>query len=183
VELNAQGRARPSLAALYNWRYRALVGASQAARRCMPLPLLCSHCCCTGTWVQATPQLLLLLPPPALLATCCLRSAYASWRLLPLHSCATPLPAPCCYLTPPCPAHHPLAPPQGDLPAVTTAESFRRANAGFALEYQFVDVPDVNGVGETEPLPYFYQNLAEAEYLVRSCRGCWGCWGCRGCRC
>ncbi len=34
---------------------------------------------------------------------------------------------------------------------------------------QFIDVPDYGGVGETEPNPYFYQNLGEAEYLVRSC--------------
>ena len=78
VELNAQGRARPSLAKLYNWRYRAL----------------------------------------------------------------------------------------GDLPNVITLPHFKAANAGFAFDYQFIDVPDFNGVGETEPAPYFYQNLAEAEYLV-----------------
>lgn len=54
----------------------------------------------------------------------------------------------------------------GDLPYVKTAEEYRRANPGFALDYQFVDVPDYQGRGETSPLPYFYQNLAEAEYLV-----------------
>lgn len=80
VELNAQGRARPTLAKLYNWRYRAL----------------------------------------------------------------------------------------GDLPSVTTAEPFRLANAGFRYEYQFIDVPDLNGVGESEPTPYFYQNLAEAEYVANT---------------
>lgn len=54
----------------------------------------------------------------------------------------------------------------GDLPYVRIAPEYTRANAGFAFDYQFIDVPDHNGAGETCPLPYFYQNLAEAEYLV-----------------
>lgn len=78
IELNAQGRARPSMAKLYNWRYRAL----------------------------------------------------------------------------------------GDLPRVATHPAFLAANAGFACDYQLVDVPDFNGRGESEPVQYFYQNLGEAEYLV-----------------
>ncbi|KAG1668022.1 hypothetical protein FOA52_006555 [Chlamydomonas sp. UWO 241] len=78
VELNAQGRARPSMAALYNWRYRCL----------------------------------------------------------------------------------------GDLPNVTSSPEYLAANAGFAHEYQFVDVGDYLGQGESEPTPYFYQNLGEAEYVV-----------------
>jgi intron-binding protein aquarius len=80
IQLNAQGRARPGLAALYNWRYDAL----------------------------------------------------------------------------------------GDLPRVTAGgdPAFAAANAGFAFDYQLVDVPDFNGRGEHEPLPHFYQNLGEAEYLV-----------------
>ena len=78
IELNAQGRARPSIAALYNWRYKEL----------------------------------------------------------------------------------------GNLPAVTTGPSFLYANAGFAYEYQLVDVPDFLGKGESEPVQYFYQNLGEAEYIV-----------------
>lgn len=51
----------------------------------------------------------------------------------------------------------------GDLPNVRQLPAFQRANAGFSYDYQFVDVPDLNGVGESEPVPYFYQNLAEAE--------------------
>uniref|UniRef100_A0A1D2ABG5 Intron-binding protein aquarius n=2 Tax=Auxenochlorella protothecoides TaxID=3075 RepID=A0A1D2ABG5_AUXPR len=78
IELNAQGRARPSLARLYNWRYRDL----------------------------------------------------------------------------------------GDLPHVAALPAFAAANAGFAHDYQLVDVQDYNGRGETSPMPYFYQNLGEAEYLV-----------------
>ena len=79
VELNAQGRARPSIAKLYNWRYRDL----------------------------------------------------------------------------------------GDLFYVKQEQMFHLANAGFAHEYQLIDVPDYEGKGETEPSPWFYQNLGEAEYIVR----------------
>ncbi|BBN15051.1 intron-binding protein aquarius [Marchantia polymorpha subsp. ruderalis] len=78
VELNAQGRARPSMAKLYNWRYREL----------------------------------------------------------------------------------------GDLKYVREGKIFHMANAGFAHEYQLIDVPDFEGKGETEPNPWFYQNLGEAEYVV-----------------
>ena len=43
---------------------------------------------------------------------------------------------------------------------------FTMSNAGFAFDYQLIDVGDFNGQGESEPQPYFYQNLAEAEYVV-----------------
>lgn len=78
IELNAQGRARPSIAELYNWRYRNL----------------------------------------------------------------------------------------GDLPSVKEAAIFNRANAGFAYDYQLVDVPEYRGKGESTPSPWFYQNEGEAEYIV-----------------
>ena len=78
IELNAQGRARPSIAALYRWRYAAL----------------------------------------------------------------------------------------GDLDHVRERPEYKAANAGFTHEFQFVDVPDFNGAGETEPTPHFLQNLGEAEYVV-----------------
>lgn len=32
--------------------------------------------------------------------------------------------------------------------------------------YQFVNVEDFEGRGESQPTPYFYQNLGEAEYCV-----------------
>ncbi|RKP26860.1 P-loop containing nucleoside triphosphate hydrolase protein, partial [Syncephalis pseudoplumigaleata] len=54
----------------------------------------------------------------------------------------------------------------GDLPAVTESHLFHLANPGFTYEYQFVDVPDYEGKGETSPLPHYYQNLGEAEYVV-----------------
>ncbi|KAL1311234.1 hypothetical protein AAFC00_001424 [Neodothiora populina] len=57
-------------------------------------------------------------------------------------------------------------PQLGNLPLVTQAPEFRAANAGFRYEYQFIDVPDYKGKGETEPSPHFIQNLGEAEYAV-----------------
>ncbi|KAI9828184.1 MAG: hypothetical protein M1826_006112 [Phylliscum demangeonii] len=54
----------------------------------------------------------------------------------------------------------------GDLPIVQTAPEYQQANAGFRYEYQFIDVPDYKGAGESEPSPHFIQNLGEAEYAV-----------------
>eukprot|EP00088_Acartia_fossae_P071181 TRINITY_DN971_c0_g1_i1.p1 TRINITY_DN971_c0_g1~~TRINITY_DN971_c0_g1_i1.p1 ORF type:complete len:1287 (+),score=326.77 TRINITY_DN971_c0_g1_i1:467-3862(+) len=78
IELDAQGRARPSICSLYNWRYRAL----------------------------------------------------------------------------------------GNLPHVLNHPDYKVANAGFSFDYQLINVGDFNGVGESQPSPFFYQNLAEAEYVV-----------------
>ncbi len=44
-----------------------------------------------------------------------------------------------------------------DLPNVISSPEYLRANPGFAYDYQFVDVPDLDGRGESEPIPYFYQ--------------------------
>lgn len=54
----------------------------------------------------------------------------------------------------------------GNLTHVENWPEYKRANAGFAYDFQLIDVGDFNGVGESEPNPYFYQNLAEAEYCV-----------------
>ncbi|XP_023216300.1 intron-binding protein aquarius-like [Centruroides sculpturatus] len=54
----------------------------------------------------------------------------------------------------------------GNLPHVLSWTEYRIANAGFHFDYQLVNVEDFNGIGESEPNPYFYQNLAEAEYVV-----------------
>ncbi|XP_030854514.1 RNA helicase aquarius isoform X2 [Strongylocentrotus purpuratus] len=78
VDLDAQGRAKPSIATLYNWRYRNL----------------------------------------------------------------------------------------GNLPHVKRMPEFQTVNPGLAFDYQLINVDNFNGVGESEPNPYFYQNLAEAEYVV-----------------
>jgi intron-binding protein aquarius len=53
-----------------------------------------------------------------------------------------------------------------DLPNVTTHAEFLQANAGMTYDYQFINVGPYHGQGETEPVPYFYQNLGEAEYVV-----------------
>lgn len=45
----------------------------------------------------------------------------------------------------------------GNLPHIEALPEFQRANSGFAFNYQLIDVPDFNGVGETTPSPYFYQ--------------------------
>lgn len=54
----------------------------------------------------------------------------------------------------------------GNLGHVLSLPEYRSANAGFCNDFQLVNVEDFNGVGESEPSPYFYQNLAEAEYVV-----------------
>ncbi|KFM82461.1 Intron-binding protein aquarius, partial [Stegodyphus mimosarum] len=54
----------------------------------------------------------------------------------------------------------------GNLPHVLNLPEYKMANAGFWFDYQLINVEDFNGVGESEPNPYFYQNLAEAEYVV-----------------
>ncbi|KAI9689921.1 MAG: hypothetical protein M1822_009803 [Bathelium mastoideum] len=53
-----------------------------------------------------------------------------------------------------------------NLPAVLTQPEFQTANAGFRYEYQFIDVGDYKGKGESQPQPHFIQNLGEAEYAV-----------------
>ncbi|KAK4893519.1 hypothetical protein LTR27_008202 [Elasticomyces elasticus] len=53
-----------------------------------------------------------------------------------------------------------------NLPFTSTALEFVRANAGFRHEYQFIEVGEYKGQGETEPTPHFVQNLGEAEYAV-----------------
>lgn len=44
-----------------------------------------------------------------------------------------------------------------NLPHTEVLSEFQRANSGFAFNYQLINVPDFNGVGETTPSPYFYQ--------------------------
>lgn len=54
----------------------------------------------------------------------------------------------------------------GNMGFLSTATGYNRANAGFRFDYQLIDVPDYNGAGESQPQPHFFQNLAEAEYVV-----------------
>ena len=54
----------------------------------------------------------------------------------------------------------------GDLEHIRALPEFSSANLGFKYDYQLVNVEDFNGVGESEPVPHYYQNLAEAEFVV-----------------
>ncbi|KAL7286119.1 hypothetical protein TKK_0019633 [Trichogramma kaykai] len=54
----------------------------------------------------------------------------------------------------------------GNLRHVEEGPEYQMANAGFLYDFQLINVEDFNGVGESEPSAYFYQNLAEAEYCV-----------------
>merc|ERR1712144_135618 len=55
----------------------------------------------------------------------------------------------------------------GDLPFVKKKCKFLYANVGFLYDYQFINIEDYKGKGEFTPIPYFYQNLGEAEYIVQ----------------
>ncbi|KAF9207400.1 hypothetical protein BGZ49_000487, partial [Haplosporangium sp. Z 27] len=54
----------------------------------------------------------------------------------------------------------------GDLPNITEQQEFKFANPGFLHDYQFINVNNYKGQGETAPRPHFIQNLGEAEYVV-----------------
>ena len=53
-----------------------------------------------------------------------------------------------------------------NLPNVLTEVEYLHANAGFRYEYQFINVGNYKGAGESQPTPHFFQNLGEAEYAV-----------------
>lgn len=53
-----------------------------------------------------------------------------------------------------------------DLPHIKAWPEYLSANPGFVHDYQLINVENFNGVGESEPNPFFYQNLGEAEYVV-----------------
>lgn len=44
--------------------------------------------------------------------------------------------------------------------------AYQFQNPGFRFNFQLIDVPNFNGVGESTPSPFFYQNLGEAEYAT-----------------
>lgn len=45
----------------------------------------------------------------------------------------------------------------GNLEHVLQQKEFKVTNAGFVYDYQFINVENFNDVGESEPIPYFYQ--------------------------
>ncbi|KAF8988830.1 hypothetical protein BGZ52_010807 [Haplosporangium bisporale] len=54
----------------------------------------------------------------------------------------------------------------GDLPNISERAEFKFANPGFLYDYQFINVDNYRGTGESAPRPHFIQNLGEAEYVV-----------------
>ncbi|KAJ1733134.1 hypothetical protein LPJ61_001707 [Coemansia biformis] len=54
----------------------------------------------------------------------------------------------------------------GDLLPAVEQGPFAQPNPGFANEFQFIDVANFGGKGESEPTRYFFQSLGEAEYMV-----------------
>jgi intron-binding protein aquarius len=53
-----------------------------------------------------------------------------------------------------------------DLAKVQEGEFKSGINPGFKHVYQLIQVDDYMGRGETQPVPHFFQNLGEAEYVV-----------------
>lgn len=49
----------------------------------------------------------------------------------------------------------------GNLPHVQLLPEFQVPNPGLTFDFQLVNVEDFNGVGESEPNPYFYQVSAQ----------------------
>lgn len=45
-------------------------------------------------------------------------------------------------------------------------KKFKQANPCFRHTFQAINVDDFQGMGESTPTPYYYQNLGEAEYVV-----------------
>lgn len=54
----------------------------------------------------------------------------------------------------------------GNLESVVCKNEYVYANPGLLHEFQVINVNDYEGRGESEPTPFFYQNLGEAEYVV-----------------
>jgi len=54
----------------------------------------------------------------------------------------------------------------GNLENVLMERRYRKANVGLSFDYQFINVEDFDGKGESQPTPHFFQNLGEAEYAV-----------------
>jgi len=54
----------------------------------------------------------------------------------------------------------------GNLTNVETEDRYIHSNLGFSYNFQFINVEDFEGQGESTPQPHFYQNLGEAEYCV-----------------
>lgn len=57
----------------------------------------------------------------------------------------------------------------GNLPHVQELPEFQVPNPGLTFDYQLINVEDFNGVGESEPNPYFYQVSSCVHYRTWAC--------------
>lgn len=57
----------------------------------------------------------------------------------------------------------------GNLPHVQELPEFQVPNPGVTFDYQLINVEDFNGVGESEPNPYFYQVSCLRTHRTRAC--------------
>lgn len=57
----------------------------------------------------------------------------------------------------------------GNLPHVQLLPEFSTANAGLLYDFQLINVEDFQGVGESEPNPYFYQVRKNIKLLGLFC--------------
>ena len=145
VLLDKQGRARPEIAALYSWRYTATAAAGQGKGKAATA---------TATAAAVVVAGLGNLPAVEANGTGELDSATTTSAAVTVSTGEA------------------MAVDGGDAAATTASAAsvvggvggvvsldvrYQRANAGFVHSFQFVDVGDFQGRGESQPTPYFYQ--------------------------
>lgn len=61
----------------------------------------------------------------------------------------------------------------GNLPHVQQLPEFQVPNPGLTFDFQLINVEDYNGVGESEPNPYFYQvsGSHQSTHIHTGCSG------------
>ena len=125
--LDKQGRARPEIAALYSWRYTAS-SSSIEAEGLGNLPAVEANG--TGELPSTNPTAAATSASEAMVVDGAVAVGTAASSSMMIGSVLGGL--------------------GGDV-------RYQRANAGFVHTFQFVDVGDFQGRGETQPTPYFYQ--------------------------
>ena len=182
VELDAQGRARPSIAALYNWRYRALGdlprvlqvgkggafggallgggpgvgrgGAQQGAGRPAARAAGGGGACGSRAGGRFWGVRGAVLQMGG-------RERFSGWlfgALWGVLACRAPVGAANASGFFPALPKPDLPPKPAPRPPFQSPE-YLSANPGLGFDYQLVDVQDGGGRGESEPRPYYYQNL------------------------
>lgn len=56
----------------------------------------------------------------------------------------------------------------GNLPHVQQLPEFQVPNPGLTFDFQLINVEDFNGVGESEPNPYFYQVSSSTRHSAQT---------------